>query len=41
MSYALSFYVFTRILGIAAMIVAMGVVVDRYLIRRHFKRANG
>ena len=39
MSYSL--FVFTRILGIAFVIVAMGCVVDRYLAARHRKRANG
>ena len=34
-------FVFSRILGIAALIVLMGVVVERYLTIRHYKRCNG
>jgi len=41
MSYSLSFAIFLRIMGVAFLIVVMGYVVDRWLTRRHYKRANG
>jgi len=40
-SYALSFAIFIRIMGIAFAIVVLGYVIDRWLTRRHYKRANG
>jgi hypothetical protein len=41
MSHELTLFVFSRIVGIAAMIVLMGFAVDRYLTVRHYKRCNG
>jgi hypothetical protein len=41
MSHEMTLFVFSRIVGIGAMIVAMGFLVDRYLTIRHYKRCNG
>jgi hypothetical protein len=41
MSHELTLFVFSRIVGIAALIVVMGFVIDRYLTIRHFRRCNG